>query len=115
MVGSWSTAHPRRHGGDRRNSEERFSPPPGLPAGTVLVGAYQLTRLISGGSMGMVYEAVQLRLNRCGAVKIMMPELTDNLEALARFRREVKVTSSSLTPTSSSSSISAPPIRSSPI
>jgi serine/threonine protein kinase len=68
-------------------------PPPGLPAGTVLEGAYQLTRLMSGGSMGMVYEAIQLRLNRRVAVKVMMPELTDNLEALARFRREVKVTS----------------------
>jgi serine/threonine protein kinase len=63
-----------------------------LPAGTVLEGAYKLNRVLSGGSMGTVYEAVQLRLNRRVAVKVMVPELTDNLEALARFRREVKVT-----------------------
>jgi serine/threonine-protein kinase len=64
-----------------------------LPPGTVLESAYQLTRLLSAGSMGTVYEGVQLRLNRRVAVKVMVPELTDNLEALARFRREVKVTS----------------------
>jgi serine/threonine protein kinase len=68
-------------------------PSPGLPSGAILEGAYQLTRLISGGSMGTVYEAIQLRLNRRVAVKVMKHELTDNLEALARFRREVKVTS----------------------
>jgi eukaryotic-like serine/threonine-protein kinase len=64
-----------------------------LPPGTVLNEAYQLTRIVSHGSMGTVYEAVQLRLNRRVAVKIMIPELAENLEALARFRREVKVTS----------------------
>jgi serine/threonine-protein kinase len=64
-----------------------------LPPGTILDQAYQLTRIVSAGSMGTVYEGVQLRLNRRVAVKIMVAELTDNLEALARFRREVKVTS----------------------
>jgi len=62
-------------------------PRPVLPPGTVLEGAYQLERVVSAGSMGTVYEAVQLRLNRKVAVKIMVAELTDNLEALARFRR----------------------------
>jgi eukaryotic-like serine/threonine-protein kinase len=64
-----------------------------LPPGTILDQAYQLARIVSAGSMGTVYEGVQLRLNRRVAVKIMVAELTDNLEALARFRREVKVTS----------------------
>src|SRR6185295_15500600 len=68
-------------------------PRPPLTPGTILEGAYKLERVLSGGSMGTVYEAVQLRLNRRVAVKIMVAELTDNLEALARFRREVKVTS----------------------
>jgi serine/threonine protein kinase len=64
---------------------------PGL--GSVIDGAYRLTRLVSKGGMGTVYEATQLRLNRRVAVKIMVPELTENAEAMARFRREVKVTS----------------------
>ena len=56
-------------------------------------GAYRLTRLMSQGGMGTVYEAIQLRLDRRVAVKIMVPELTENPEAMARFRREVKITS----------------------
>jgi serine/threonine-protein kinase len=61
--------------------------------GSVVDGAYRLTRLLSEGGMGTVYEAIQLRLNRRVAIKIMVPELTENPEAMARFRREVKVTS----------------------
>jgi serine/threonine-protein kinase len=61
--------------------------------GSTIDGAYRLTRLLSEGGMGTVYEATQLRLNRRVAIKIMVPELTENPEAMARFRREVKVTS----------------------
>jgi serine/threonine protein kinase len=65
----------------------------GSRVGTVLDGAFKLTRLIFEGGMGTVYEAQQLHLDRRVAVKIMVRELTDNPEALARFRREVKITS----------------------
>jgi len=61
--------------------------------GQDLDGAYRLTRVIAEGGMGTVYEALQLRLNRRVAVKVMVPELAANAEALARFRREVAVTS----------------------
>src|SRR5687767_6060446 len=61
--------------------------------GTVLDGAYRLTRLIGEGGMGAVYEAVQLRLDKRVAVKVMAHSLASNSEALARFRREVQVTS----------------------
>jgi serine/threonine-protein kinase len=67
--------------------------PPPLPVGAVLDGAYQVTALVSQGGMGTVYEALQLRLDRRVAVKVMAAELTENTEALARFRREVKITS----------------------
>jgi serine/threonine protein kinase len=60
--------------------------------GTVLEGAYKLTRLVGEGGMGAVYEAVQLRLERRVAVKVMARDLAANAEALARFRREVQVT-----------------------
>ena len=43
--------------------------------------------------MGAVYEAFQLRLERRVAVKIMRGALAEEPEALARFRREVKVLS----------------------
>jgi serine/threonine protein kinase len=61
--------------------------------GTVLEGAYRLTRLLGEGGMGAVYEAVHIRLDKKVAVKVMARELAGSGEALARFRREVQVTS----------------------
>jgi serine/threonine protein kinase len=70
--------------GDRR---------PRALVGTTLDGAYKLKRLLGEGGMGAVYEAVQLRLEKRVAVKVMAGELAASAEALARFRREVQVTS----------------------
>ena len=61
--------------------------------GTVLEGAYRITRLIGQGGMGAVYEAVQLRLNKRVAVKLMAGNLAADHEALARFHREAEITS----------------------
>jgi serine/threonine-protein kinase len=61
--------------------------------GTVLEGAYRITRLIGEGGMGAVYEAMQLRLNKRVAVKLMARDLAANREALARFHREAEITS----------------------
>jgi serine/threonine protein kinase len=61
--------------------------------GTVLDGSYRLTRLIGAGGMGAVFEAVQMRLGKRVAVKVMARGLIANDEALARFRREVEITS----------------------
>ncbi|HEX7498694.1 MAG TPA: serine/threonine-protein kinase [Polyangia bacterium] len=62
-------------------------------AGTVLEGAYHLTRLIGEGSMGSVYEAVQLRLGKRVAVKVLARHLATNQKSLARFHREAEITS----------------------
>jgi serine/threonine protein kinase len=64
-----------------------------LPLGSVLEGAYHLVRVISHGGHGTVYEAVQIKLGRQVAVKVMSSELLGNEEAQARFRRELQVTS----------------------
>jgi serine/threonine-protein kinase len=61
--------------------------------GSVLEGAYRITRLIGEGGMGAVYEAVQLRLNKRVAIKLMARDLAANREALARFHREAEITS----------------------
>ena len=61
--------------------------------GTVLEGAYRITRLIGQGGMGAVYEAVQLRLNKRVAVKLMASNLAADHEALLRFHREAEITS----------------------
>ena len=67
-------------------------PPDVLPVGTVLGDAYKLTRLIGYGGMGAVFEAKQIASGKTVAIKVMSRELAAYPEALARFRREVKVT-----------------------
>ena len=58
-------------------------------SGTQL-GEYQLVRKIAVGGMGEVYEAVQLKLDRRVAVKLLSEELSREPEFLARFEREAK-------------------------
>ena len=77
-------------------------------------GAYRLTRLISRGSMGTVFEAVQLRLNRRVAVKIMVAELTENPKRWPASGARSRSLPSSPTPTWSSCWTTAPPPRASP-
>jgi serine/threonine protein kinase len=62
-------------------------------SGAILEGAYRLVRLIGQGGMGVVYEAVQLRLGKRVAVKIMSREHAANTVSLARFHREAEITS----------------------
>lgn len=61
--------------------------------GITLEGAYRILRPIGQGGMSAVYEAVQLRLNKRVAVKVLARELALNDEALARFHREAEITS----------------------
>ena len=63
-----------------------------LPAGTVLGDTYRITRLIGIGGMGAIYEAAHIGTGKHVAIKMMSKELSAHPEALARFRREVKVT-----------------------
>jgi hypothetical protein len=60
--------------------------------GSVLGGAYRVTRLVGRGGMGAVYEAAHERLGRRVAVKVMAHHLVLDPEALARFHREVRIT-----------------------
>ena len=61
--------------------------------GTILQGTYRIERLIGKGGMGAVFRASHLRLSRPFAIKMLVPDLADKPEALARFRREAEVTS----------------------
>jgi serine/threonine protein kinase len=65
----------------------------GTQGGSVLQGTYRLGRRIGRGGMGEVYEATHARLPGRFAVKILLPELADNREALARFCREAEIMS----------------------
>jgi serine/threonine protein kinase len=65
-----------------------------ISIGVVLDGAYKIDGLLGQGGMGAVYLATQLRLEKTVAIKVMARELTSNPEALERFRREARVSSS---------------------
>jgi serine/threonine protein kinase len=54
------------------------------------VGKYKIIEEIGNGGMGRVYKAIHLTLNRVVAVKMIHPELVDNLELIKRFYKEAK-------------------------
>src|SRR5260221_1962628 len=53
-------------------------------------GNYKLVRKIAQGGMGVIYEAIQINLDRKVALKVLTTELATRPEFLARFEREAK-------------------------
>jgi Tol biopolymer transport system component len=60
-----------------------------LAAGTRL-GPYEIQAPIGAGGMGEVYRALDTRLDRLVAIKVLPPQLANDPTALARFEREAK-------------------------
>ncbi|RJK96859.1 Stk1 family PASTA domain-containing Ser/Thr kinase [Vallicoccus soli] len=58
--------------------------------GRVLDGRYRVVARIARGGMATVYEALDTRLDRPVAVKVMHPALAADEEAVARFIREAR-------------------------
>ena len=56
--------------------------------GKILGGRYELLEKIGGGGMAVVYKAKCHLLKRYVAVKVLRPELVENEEFVARFKRE---------------------------
>ena len=56
--------------------------------GNILDDRYEILELIGEGGMAQVFKAVDLRLNRNVAVKIMRDDLTDDEEFRNRFYAE---------------------------
>ena len=63
-----------------------------MRSGTALAGRYRLLRLIATGGMGQVWEAMDTRLDRRVAVKVLKAEFSEDQEFLARFRNEARTT-----------------------
>lgn len=53
-------------------------------------GKYRLDRLIGRGGMGAVYAGTHVELERPVAIKVLLPDFTDEPQALERFRREAR-------------------------
>ncbi|WP_343601815.1 protein kinase [Mycobacterium sp.] len=60
--------------------------------GVTLSGRYRLQRLIATGGMGQVWEAVDSRLGRRVAVKVLKSEFSSDPEFIERFRIEARTT-----------------------
>src|SRR4051812_4626269 len=60
-----------------------------LSAGTRL-GPYEIVASIGAGGMGEVYRAIDTRLDRQVAMKVLPEKLANDPQALARFEREAK-------------------------
>lgn len=58
--------------------------------GSVVAGRYEVRALLARGGMATVYEAIDLRLDRVVALKVMHPHLAADPGFVARFEREAK-------------------------
>jgi serine/threonine-protein kinase len=58
--------------------------------GELIDGRYQLLRQVANGGMASIYEALDTRLDRKVAVKIMHPHLAQDEAFVSRFIREAK-------------------------
>lgn len=72
----------------RRVAKELLERPAGVPRH---LPGYELLELIGRGSMGVVFKARQLSMDRIVAVKILRRELASNKEFIERFHREAKI------------------------
>ena len=58
--------------------------------GRVIDGRYRVERRLARGGMATVYEALDMRLDRTVALKIMHPGLAEDAQFVSRFVREAK-------------------------
>ena len=59
-----------------------------LPAGTVLIGRYEILERLGQGGMGTVYRVQDHELDRVIALKTIRPDLASNATALRRLKQE---------------------------
>jgi serine/threonine protein kinase len=61
--------------------------------GDEIAGRYRIERVLGKGGMGAVFQATHLLLEKRVAVKVLLPEFSQNEEFRRRFEREARVTS----------------------
>lgn len=61
--------------------------------GTLFCDRFQITEVLGGGGMGMVYRATHLMMQRSVAIKILHTKMLGNADALKRFKVEAHAAS----------------------
>ncbi|MGQ0762194.1 MAG: protein kinase domain-containing protein [Acidobacteriota bacterium] len=56
-------------------------------------GSYEIKHRLGAGGMGEVYFARDIKLSRHVAIKILLPEVTDDQDRVRRFKQEARATS----------------------
>src|ERR1700690_803462 len=57
-------------------------------------GDYKILGILGAGGMGMVYKARNVITDRVEALKVLLPDLSNEAELADRFMREIKVLAS---------------------
>jgi serine/threonine-protein kinase len=65
-----------------------------LSEGESVAGNYRILGVAGSGGMGVVYRALDLRLDRVVALKFLPPEFNTSLPDKERFLREARTASS---------------------
>lgn len=68
------------------------SNPATLESGQLFHGRYRIVRCINAGSMGAVYEVLDITTETPRALKVMLPSIIQDADLRSRFEREAKVT-----------------------
>lgn len=61
-----------------------------LPVKGILLGHFSIEERIGRGGMGSVFRALDVRLERVVALKVLAPDFTGDFEAVQRFRNEAR-------------------------
>ncbi len=56
----------------------------------IIADKYRLDKLLGRGGMGAVYAGTHIELERPAAIKLLLPDLVSETQALERFRREAR-------------------------
>ncbi|MBS2018351.1 MAG: serine/threonine protein kinase [Deltaproteobacteria bacterium] len=69
-----------------------------MQPGDVLDGKYEIIRVLGEGGMGVVFEAMHLRLKQRCAIKVLAPALVKDEDLVRRFEREARASATLKSP-----------------